>query len=278
MSNDNNSTNTNTNGNGGPSTERRGSVTSAAFSNLFQRSNSTSTGSGNHRESVSSVAARDQHRRLSVTTLGLSGTSPNSASTPFGLRRGSISTNNSDSIDENAVEDDETVKAGATSPFARRISFGAQAMRNLRTGPTSPGSTGRPPQKSRRISNGNTRASLTGATPAPTASRRASTSQASYILPYRTPSDLFSARADNGYNWSEQLRSRAESSVQGHRPSFGVPRYGSPPHGTGHDRAKSVSDMPAPPQQAAAVKPKQPERPKPDAMQERILKGDFYMD
>lgn len=224
MSNDNNSTNTNTNGNGGPSTERRGSVTSAAFSNLFQRSNSTSTGSGNHRESVSSVAARDQHRRLSVTTLGLSGTSPNSASTPFGLRRGSISTNNSDSIDENAVEDDETVKAGATSPFARRISFGAQAMRNLRTGPTSPGST------------------------------------------------------DNGYNWSEQLRSRAESSVQGHRPSFGVPRYGSPPHGTGHDRAKSVSDMPAPPQQAAAVKPKQPERPKPDAMQERILKGDFYMD
>lgn len=55
---------------------------------------------------------------------------------------------------------------------------------------------------------------------------------------------------------------------------------GSPPRaGNGfHDRAKSVSDMPAPPQQAAAVKPKQPEPRKPDAMQERILKGDFYMD
>jgi hypothetical protein len=45
-----------------------------------------------------------------------------------------------------------------------------------------------------------------------------------------------------------------------------------------HDRSKSISDMPQPPAQAASVKPKQPERPKPDAFQERILKGDFYMD
>lgn len=218
MSNDNN-------GNGS-SSERRGSVTSAAFSNLFHRSNSTSTGNGNGRESVSSVAARDQRRRLSVTTIGLSGTSPNSASTPFGLRRGSISTNNSDSIDESAVDDEESAKTGPTSPFARRMSFGAQAMRSLRGGATSPGST------------------------------------------------------DTGYNWSEQLRSRAESSVQGHRPTFGATRFGSPPRGSSgqHERAKSVSEMPAPPQQAASVTPKPPERPKPDPMQERILKGDFYMD
>ncbi|KAI1382411.1 hypothetical protein F4677DRAFT_25270 [Hypoxylon crocopeplum] len=270
MSNDNNN---------GPPNDRRGSVTSAAFSNLFHRSNSTSTGNGNARESVSSIAARDQRRRLSVTTLGLSGTSPNSASTPFGIRRGSISTNNSDSVDENAVDDEESGKAGPTSPFARRMSFGAQAMRNLRTGPTSPGSTGMPSQQSRRISNGNTRAPPTDASSASTATRRASTSQASNTLPYRTPSDMFSARADPGYNWSEQLRTRAESSVQGHRPTFGAGRHGSPPHGNSqHDRAKSVSEMPAPPQQAATVKPKQPERPKPDHMQERILKGDFYMD
>ncbi|KAM0261165.1 hypothetical protein ACHAQJ_002427 [Trichoderma viride] len=37
-------------------------------------------------------------------------------------------------------------------------------------------------------------------------------------------------------------------------------------------------DMPQPPPQASSVKPKQPERPKPDAFQERILRGDFYMD
>lgn len=208
--------------NNGSPNDRRGSVTTAAFSNLFHRSNSTSAGTGGGRESAASAAARDQRRRLSITTLGLSGASPNSASTPFGIRRGSISTNNSDSIDESAVEDDETAKAGVTSPFARRMSFGAQAMRNLRTGPASPGST------------------------------------------------------DNGYNWSEQLRSRAESSVQGHRPTVGS--HGSPPRGGPHDRSKSVSEMPAPPQQAPAVQPKQPERPKPDHMQERILKGDFYMD
>ncbi|KAI1400185.1 hypothetical protein F4819DRAFT_497508 [Hypoxylon fuscum] len=263
--------------NNGSPNDRRGSVTTAAFSNLFHRSNSTSAGTGGGRESAASAAARDQRRRLSITTLGLSGASPNSASTPFGIRRGSISTNNSDSIDESAVEDDETAKAGVTSPFARRMSFGAQAMRNLRTGPASPGSTGRPSHQSRRISNGNARTPPpVGAPSASTVARRASTSQASNTLPYRTPSDILSARADNGYNWSEQLRSRAESSVQGHRPTVGS--HGSPPRGGPHDRSKSVSEMPAPPQQAPAVQPKQPERPKPDHMQERILKGDFYMD
>ncbi|KAI0007468.1 hypothetical protein F4779DRAFT_502863 [Xylariaceae sp. FL0662B] len=211
--------------NDNPNNDRRGSVTSAAFSNLFGRGNTSSTGTANGRESAASAAAREQRRRLSVTTLGLSGSSPNSATTPFGLRRGSISTTNSDSIDENAVEDDETVRAGPNSPFARRMSFGAQAMRNIRPGPASPGST------------------------------------------------------DNGFNWSEQLRSRAESSVTGHRPSFGAHASTSPPRGSStHDRAKSISEMPAPPQQAATMKPRAPERPKPDHMQERILKGDFYMD
>ncbi|KAI0846801.1 hypothetical protein F5Y00DRAFT_264212 [Daldinia vernicosa] len=262
-----------------PSGDRRGSVTSAALCNLWQRSNSTSTGNGIGRESVTSVASRDQRRRLSVNTIGLSGTSPNSGNATFGMRRGSNSTNNSDAVDESAIEDEESAKIGPTSPFARRISFGAQAMLSLRTGSGSPGSTGRTPQQSRRISNANTRALPSSASSASTAARRASTSQASNVLPYRAPSDMFSARADNGYNWPEQLRSRAESSVQGHRPTFGPRRYGSPPHGGGqHDRSKSVSEMPPPPKQAAAVKPKQPERPKPDPMQERILKGDFYMD
>ncbi|KAI1082937.1 hypothetical protein F5B20DRAFT_490017 [Whalleya microplaca] len=261
--------------------DRRHSVTSAAFSNLFSRGNGNGNGNGNghSRESVSSAAARDQRRRLSVTTLGLSGSSPNSATTPFGIRRGSISTTTSDSIDESAVEDDETVRAGPTSPFARRMSFGAQAMRNMRPGAGSPGSTGRQPQQPRRVSGGHPRSPPLGASSVSTATRRASTSQASNTLPVRTPSDMLSARSDNGFNWSEQLRSRAESSVTGHRPSFGVHASGSPPrHNVAHDRAKSVSEMPAPPQQAATMKPREPERPKPDHMQERILKGDFYMD
>ncbi|KAI1335991.1 hypothetical protein F5Y15DRAFT_221962 [Xylariaceae sp. FL0016] len=267
------------NDNSGPPNDRRGSVTSAAFSNLFHRSNSTSTGSGpaTGRESVTAAAARDQRRRLSVSTLGLSGTAP-SASTPFGLRRGSISTTNSESIDESAVEDDESAKAAPNSPFARRMSFGAQAMRNMRPGPNSPGSAGRTTQPARRPS-GISRTSPKDASSASATARRASTAQASTTVSPRTPSDMLSARSDNGYNWSEQLRSRAESSIAGQRPSFGPRASASPPRGVAHhDRAKSVSDMPAPPQQASTMKPRQPERPKPDAMQERILKGDFYMD
>ncbi|KAI1828436.1 hypothetical protein F4861DRAFT_297 [Xylaria intraflava] len=275
MSNDNSYT--------GRSTDRRTSVTSAAFSNLFHRSNSTSAGNGDGngagRESVSSAAARDQHRRLSITTLGLSGASPPSNSTPFGLRRGSVSTNTSDSIDENAIDDDEPAKLPPTSPFARRTSFGAQAMRNMRTGQSSPGS-GRPSRPPRRTST--LPPVPSGASSLPPVSRRMSTSQASNALPARSPSDMISARSDNGYNWTEQLRFRAESSVAGQRPAFGSaapPAPPAPPRSTPHhDRAKSVSDMPAPPRQPEAVKPKRTERPKPDHMQERILKGDFYMD
>ncbi|KAK6069115.1 hypothetical protein SCUP234_10264 [Seiridium cupressi] len=261
--------------------ERRGSVTSAALSNLFQRSNSISTGSNG---TAASAALRDQRRRLSVTTLGLSGgPGPASAAGPFGgIRRGSISTNNSDSIDESAVEDEESSSRTApTTPFVRRISFGANAMRSMRTpGGSSPGSSGRP-DPARRSSGGTSRTPPLSSTTTATG-RRTSTAQASSALSARSPSDILSApRTDQGFNWSEQLRSRAESSVSGARPSFsGLTAAGSPPR-TGnshHDRAKSVSEMPAPPQQAAAMKPKQPEPRKPDAMQERILKGDFYMD
>jgi hypothetical protein len=90
---------------------------------------------------------------------------------------------------------------------------------------------------------------------------------------------MLPARSDNAYNWSEQLRSRAESSVTGTRQGLGTNMASSPPRSASqHDQNKSVSEMPAPPHQAAAMKPKQPERPKPDHFQERILKGDFYMD
>lgn len=255
------------------SANRRGSVTSVAF-NLFQRSNSTSAGSAQARDLAVAAAARDQRRRLSVTTLGLSGTSPQSTTSPFGLRRGSVSTTTSESIDENAVDDEEGAKNVPNTPYTRHLSFGAHAMRNLRPSPTSPGTNGR------RTSVASPRTpSTTGAPPSVATSRGVSTSQASNVQPARTPSDLLPARSDNTYNWSEQLRSRAESTVTGNRHGFGAGVSTSPPRSNiNHDRTKSVSDMPAPPQQVAAMKPKQPERPKPDHFQERILKGDFYMD
>ena len=257
---------------------RRGSVTSAALSNLFQRSNSTSTGSVPARDSAAAAAARDQRRRLSVTTLGLSGTSPQSANSPFGLRRGSISTTNSESIDENAVDDEDSAKTMPNTPYTRHLSFGAQAMRGIRPGPASPGTNGRLTSGGKPLPPSTTAGIAPPAVTTATA-RRTSISQASNAQSARPPSDLLLHRSDNAYNWSEQLRSRAESTVTGARHGFGAGVSTSPPRNSvQHDRTKSVSDLPAPPQQAAAMKPKQPERPKPDHFQERILKGDFYMD
>lgn len=229
--------NPNNNQNDAMNRNRRGSITQAAFGSLFQRSNSTVTATPVFPSAAVNMNADPQRRRLSITTLGISGTSPTSAggATFNGLRRGSMSTN-SDSIDENAIDEDDigpsSTRTAPTTPFTRRMSFGAQAMRSLRTTGGSPGSNDQP-----------------------------------------------------GYNWSEQLRSRAESSVQGSRPSFSLGSAGlstSPPRQNGggssghHDRAKSVSEMPQPP--AQAPRPKPVERQKPDAFQERILKGDFYMD
>ncbi|KJZ77852.1 hypothetical protein HIM_02489 [Hirsutella minnesotensis 3608] len=273
-------------GGGPPPNHRRSSITQAAFSNLFQRgpppaSNGPSYPPGNVND--------PQRRRLSVTTIGLSGTSPTN-STAFGIRRGSLSTN-SDSIDENAVEDDDfpggNPRTAPTTPFARRMSFGAPAMRGYRPS-GSPGNgnipASTPPSLARRPS-AQQAPGPSVITPIPEAARRrasstlsaAALSQASNTQHPRASSDNIPTRADQqGFNWSEQLRSRAESSVTSARPSFPLasspPR--APPH---HDRAKSVSDMPQPPAQASAVKPK-PESRKPDAFQERILKGDFYMD
>ncbi|KAF6811123.1 hypothetical protein CSOJ01_05928 [Colletotrichum sojae] len=305
-----NSTNTNTanNNQNEMHRQRRGSVTQQAIAGLF-RSNSTSTGTA-----FPTGTADAQRRRLSVSTgLGLAGTSPTGSNAFNSLRRGSLSTNSNDSIDENAIDEEDlplNARTAPATPFTRRMSFGAQAMRNLRTGGGSPGSNGNdpsaptacpipitptPPVVKGRSAHRVPRGAGSGVVLSPpsngpsiavalSAKRRSSTTaQASNAHRQRSFSDVFS-RPDQGFNWSEQLRSRAESSVQGSRPSFsfGAGLSSSPPRGMGnsaaHDRTKSVSEMPAPPAQAAAMKPKAPERPKPDAFQERILKGDFYMD
>ncbi|ROW11063.1 hypothetical protein VMCG_00915 [Cytospora schulzeri] len=317
MSSDNtNSNNNNTNKPPSPPPadmyrNRRGSsVTSAAFTNLFQRSNSTATGTPVFPSAITTAALNDQRRRLSLTTtsLGLSGTSPTS-NTSF-ARRASLSTNNSDSLDENAIEEEESASAARAvpiSPFHRRMSIGAStAMR--RPGGNSPGS-----------SNGMPTAQFPGVTvspfmqhrdtdavpPTPADSAAVAMPATSWKPPSsfttqtepasesnttrpRAVSDLASAtQKDQGFNWSEQLRSRAESTVaSGQRPSFSLasgmngspPRTGAVAPGT-HERARSVSEMPAPP--AQTPKPRSPprdSRTKPDPFQERILKGDFYMD
>ena len=273
-------------GSPGATGHRRSSITQAALSNLFQRGPANNSNGGGQLGG----SFDPQRRRLSVTTIGLSGTSPTNPPA-FNMRRGSMSTN-SDSIDENAIEDEDMPGVARTvpnTPYARRMSFGTSAMRGYRPGGGSPGNGNNPsspPSSLGRGASQNQGSAISAALSA--AGRRASTakptsavSQASNTMPSRNPSDNVNSRADQqGFNWSEQLRSRAESSVStGPRPSFSLasspPRAG-PPH---HDRARSVSDMVQPPVQAPAARqpPKQEPR-KPDAFQERILKGDFYMD
>jgi hypothetical protein len=268
---------------------RRGSFTTQTFNNIFGRSNSTSGApTAPFPGPITTAAAQDQRRRMSISTLGLSGTSP-TQSTPFtfGGRRGSVSTAGSDSFDENAIDDDDgPARSNPTTPFARRMSFGGQALRSAR-GSGSPGTTGRAPSY--------TTAPLPTIPAGPRSSRSGSGSKGGAVTPPnhgkqastqskpRTASDYpVSARPGEGggFNWSEQLRSRAESSVsQSQRPSFPTsPSSAKTTQMPMHERAKSVSEMPAPPIAVPAPTPPRPERKKPDAFQERILKGDFYMD
>ena len=255
---------------------RRGSFTTQTFNSIFGRSNSTGAPTAPFPGPISTAAANDQRRRMSITTLGLSGSSPTQASPfPFG-RRASVS-DRSDSIDESAIDDDDSPRRPSNASFTRRMSVGAQALR-ARSNGGSPGASGRSssytkPNSLPTIPAGNRGGG--GSTP-PQAY------QASMQSKPRTASDFpVSPRPgeSGGFNWSEQLRSRAESSVsQSQRPSFSTsPTF--PKMGPLHDRARSA-DMSSPPASAPAPAPPpaKPARKQPDAFQERILKGDFYMD
>jgi len=75
----------------------------------------------------------------------------------------------------------------------------------------------------------------------------------------------------DGFNWSEQLRSRAQRSSSITSPPPPTTAQAVAPVRE-HQRAASATQMEAPVKEI----PKQPKVP--DHFQERILKGDFYMD
>ncbi|KAI9840982.1 MAG: hypothetical protein M1838_003816 [Thelocarpon superellum] len=193
------------------------------FSGIFNRSPSSTTATSPFPGSIATAAVNAQNRRrMSITTLGLSGSSSTQTS-PFGSatsRRESISSAGSpgSALDENVIEegDGAAPSVAPNAAFARRMSFGARALRDVRTG----GPNG-----------------VNG----------------------------------EGFSWTESLRSRAErtstagpSTAHASTPSTGP---------AVHQRAQSIATAPPPveeiPKAAARV---------PDPFQERILKGDFYMD
>ncbi|KAL6233890.1 hypothetical protein BDW75DRAFT_180273 [Aspergillus navahoensis] len=98
----------------------------------------TSPPTGSMASSMANAQA-NQRRRLSITTLGLSG-SP-TQTLPYGnrnFRQGSISSSvgSSPGNPEEAIAEDENSPPGGMprSPFVRRLSFGAQALRDARAG------------------------------------------------------------------------------------------------------------------------------------------------
>lgn len=246
-----------------PSARRASFSPGQKLSELFGRSTSVSggpAGTSAYPGSIASAAAnaqKQQGRRVSISTLGLSG-SPTQTS-PFAgplARRESCSSGGSGSpgIDENAVEEGDAGPSPVpSSPFARRMSFGARALRDVRTG----------------NGNFNGRASINCLASSPSAHRREmSSSHTSTSEHPKRLSNAVSQRSGEGFNWSDQLRSRAERSSSITSPT-------SPPAPTAprqHQRAVSTTVMEAPVKEV----PKTPKAP--DHFQERILKGDFYMD
>jgi hypothetical protein len=246
---------------------RRSSFAGQTFGNIFGAGRSgsmsnqgTSPTSQMGPITSAAMAANTEHRRrMSISTVGLSGTSPTSPS--FARNRtesvSSASSSNPSWQDESAVEDgDATPNTPMNSAFGRRMSFGARALRDARSaGSASSGNGG----------NGTQRAS-------PSARSYSVFSASAAALP--SPKERHMSSSDkrrpsgvqDGFNWGESLRTRAESTVE--RSSFSAAPNAA---GTTVPR-QEVQPTPAPPVQMQA-KPRVP-----DAFQERILKGDFYMD
>ncbi|KAG9610122.1 hypothetical protein KCU77_g17471, partial [Aureobasidium melanogenum] len=149
----------------------------------------------------------------------------------------------SSTVDESAIDDEPSSAAPANSgPFARRVSFGARALKDMKGGSGSV-PAGRPtatitiPEE--EVVDGEKK------TLAPTSS---------------------SLGRREGFNWADNMRSRAE------RGSISGMSASPPTGGWTHARSKSIAVMDTPVR----------DNPKPvnvpDQFQERILKGDFYMD
>ena len=253
---------------------RRRSSFAGQFVDLFGRTSSTAAptassgvNSGSMAGSITEAAAQAQRRRLSLTTIGLSG-SPNQSSpfSPGRPRTESISSANSGSVDESPFEDSDGPSGSSSvppTPFGRRLSFGARALRDVRTGSVGGGS-----------GNGNPRPSVSKTRTPPTAKRHGRGLSSFGSLRSDDVSESGSltgssvtAGGGGGFDFAENFRSRAERSSVSAASGAAGPPLAPPPH----QRAKSVAS-----EQPIQAVPKQPKVP--DAIQERMLRGDFYMD
>lgn len=249
-----------------PSARRASFSPGQKISEMFGRSStSTTSGTPAYPGPIATAAANaqaQQRRRTSITALGLGNSPTQSVFAGATNRTESWSSNGKDSIDESAIEEGDAVppSTSPSSTFGRRLSFGARALRDSRAGN---GNNGRSPtsdpSKSSPPATGN-------------GQRAVSSSQASAGDYAKRLSNQFYARSGEGFTWSEQLRSRAERSA-----SITSPTNAGPPPASAREpppTAPLVAPEPPPSQKPPAKR----EVKVPDHFQERILKGDFYMD
>ena len=137
------------NENSPPPTPNSSSTRRASFSpgqklsELLGRSPPTSNGTSAYPGPIATAAANaqaQQRRRTSIASLGLAG-SPTQASSFANMKNRQSSfgsgTSPSTSVSETAIDEgDAEPSASPTSPssFARRMSFGARALRDVKTG------------------------------------------------------------------------------------------------------------------------------------------------
>ena len=237
-----------------PSARRSSFSPGQKISELFGRSPNTATaGTAAYPSPIATAAANaqaQQRRRMSISSLGLSGSPTQPSAFPSGRARQESVSSGSPSIDESAIEDgDAAPTTTPSSPFARRMSFGARALWDVRGGP----------------GNANGRAPISSVSSSSAKGRDLS----SFGGDSRKASNHSSQRSGEGFNWSEGLRSRAERSAS---TTTNPTAPGPTANPREHQRAASMAAV----EQPIKEMPKTPKAP--DHFQERILKGDFYMD
>lgn len=253
--------------------QRRGSLSGLSFADFLSKSGNQRGSTSNQSSFITNAAANAQtnpQRRLSITTLGLSGsptqTSPFGGARPF--RRGSLSSSIGSNAEEAVAEDNENTSPQATpsSPFARRVSFGAHALRDARSGSIG---NGRYPSSASSMSGPRRSASVASPPTAynPTRSPPASSSK---FMSQNERSDLSWRNPGEGFNWTEALRSRAERAPSISNGSSSAPQSAGAGQGH-HQRSTSIASMEQPTREI----PSRAKQNKPDFFQEKILRGDF---
>jgi len=234
---------------------------------------------------------------MSITTLGLNGNSPNSQNSPLSAfarqRRASVASSSAsgspefkNSFEDSAViEEDHQTGAPATPSFARRVSFGAQALRDVRSTGTASGGRRpslfatlqeQPENETPRndLSPSNSKATARGGSRGLFLSCpvRRVTFGLEFLEPLIFNDSPFHTDSfiGEGFNWSEALRDRTKRQPS---VSSGGKPFAARPRATSIATEEPPKEMPrthAPPVTARLGKP--------DQLGERMLRGDFMMD